>query len=54
MEDGLVKINSAKQSLKTIMAGYEDGKLLQMKGIVIPKHSDFAGAVITGISPIRL
>jgi len=54
MEDGLVKINSVKQNLKTIMTGYEDGKLLRMKGTVIPRHFDFAGAVTTGISPIRL
>ena len=54
MEDGLVKINSVKQNLKTVMIGYEDGKLLRMKGTVIPRHSDFAGAVTTGISPIRL
>eukprot|EP00253_Pinus_taeda_P028683 PITA_28683 len=54
MEDGLVKINSVKQNLKTVMTGYEDGKLLRMKGIVIPRHSDFGGAVTTGISPIIL
>ena len=54
MEDGLVKINSVKHNLKTVMTGYEDGKLLQMKGIVIPRHSDFAGAGTTSISSIRL
>ena len=47
MEDGLVKINSVKQNLKTVMTGYEDGKLLRMKGTVIPRHSDFAGVVTT-------
>jgi hypothetical protein len=47
LEDGLVKINSIKQSLKTVMTGYEDGKLLRMKGTVIPRNSDFAGAVTT-------
>ena len=36
------------------MTGYEDGKLLRMKGTVIPRHSDFAGTLSTGISPIRL
>ena len=36
------------------MTSYEDGKLLRMKGTVIPRHSDFAGVVTTGISPIRL
>jgi hypothetical protein len=54
MEDGLVKINSVKQNMKTMMKGYEYGKLLRMKGTVIPRHYDFAGAVSTGISPIRL
>ena len=32
MEDGLVKINSVKQNMKKMMIGYEDGKLLRMKG----------------------
>ena len=54
MEDGLVKINSVKQNMKIVMIGYEDGKLLRMKGTVIPRNSDFAGAVSTDISPIRL
>ena len=36
------------------MTGYEDGKLLRMKGIVIPRHSDLAGVVTTSISPIIL
>ena len=54
MEDGLVKINLVKQNFQTVMLGYEDGKLLRMKGTIIPRHSDFAGAVTTRISPIRL
>jgi hypothetical protein len=54
MEDGLVKINLVKQNMKTMMTGYEDEKLLRMKGTVIPRHSDFAGAVSTCSSPIRL
>jgi hypothetical protein len=54
MEDGLVKINLVKKNMKTVMTRYEDGKLLRMKGTVIPRHSDFAGAVSIGISPIRL
>ena len=54
MEDGLVKINSVKQNFQTVMTGYEEGKLLRMKGTFIPRDSDFAGAVTTGISPIRL
>ena len=32
MEDGLIKINSVKQNMKAVMTGYEDGKLLRMKG----------------------
>jgi hypothetical protein len=54
MKYRLVKINSFKQNMKTMMIGYEDGKLLRMKGTVIPRHSDFAGVVSTSISPIRL
>ena len=54
MEDGLVKINLVKQKLKTVMTVYEDGKMLRMKGTVIPRHSDFAGAVSASIPPIRL
>jgi hypothetical protein len=54
MENGLVKINSTKENFKTIMTGYEDGKLLRMKGRVIPRKQDFAGAIDSRISPIRL
>jgi transposase InsO family protein len=54
MEDGLVKINLVKKYMKTVMIGYEDEKLLRMKGTVIPRHLDFAGIVSTCISPIRL
>eukprot|EP00253_Pinus_taeda_P013735 PITA_13735 len=54
MEDGLVKINSVKENLKTVMTSYEDGKLLRLKGTVIPRHSDFAREMTTDISPIRL
>ena len=36
------------------MTGYENGKLLRMKGTVIPRNSDFAGATSTDISPLRL
>jgi hypothetical protein len=36
------------------MTGYEDGKLLRMKGKVIPQKQDFAGAVDSTISPGRL
>jgi len=54
MEDGLVKINSIKQNMKTIMIGSEDGKLLRMKGTTIPRNSNFARETSTNISPIRL
>jgi hypothetical protein len=54
MEDGLFKINSVKHNLKIVMIGYEDGKLLRMKGTIIPRHFDFAGEVSMGISPIIL
>ena len=54
MQDGSVKINSVKQNIQIVMTGYEDGKLLRMKGTVIPRHSDFAGVASTDISPIRL
>jgi hypothetical protein len=40
--------------MKIVMTCYEDGKLLRMKGTIIPRHSDFVGTVSTGISPIRL
>ena len=53
MEDGLVKINSVKQNMKIVMTGYEDGKLLRMKGTVIPRNSNFAGAASIEISSIR-
>ena len=37
-----------------MMTGYEDGKLLRMKGIVIPRNFDFAGVASTDISLIIL
>jgi hypothetical protein len=37
MQDGLVNIKSEKDNLKTIMIGYEDGKLLRMNGKVIQR-----------------
>lgn len=40
--------------MKIVMSGYEYGKLLRMKRIVIPRNFDFAGAVSKDISPIRL
>ena len=54
MRDGLIKINSIKHNYKTVMRGYEDGKLLKMKGIVIPQKHDFADTVELENSPIRL
>ena len=36
------------------MTGYEDGKLLRMKGTVIPQKHDFAAIVESNNSPIRL
>jgi len=40
--------------LKAVITGYEDKKLIRMKGTVIPRHFDFVGAMTTVISPIRL
>ena len=47
MEDGLIKIKSVKQNMKTFMTGYEDGKLLRMIGTVIPRNYNFAREVST-------
>jgi hypothetical protein len=54
MEYGLVKINLIKENLKIMMTRYEDAKLLRMKGKVIPKKHDFAGAINSEISSFRL
>ena len=58
MEDGILLVNSKKDTYKTIMIGYEDEKLLRMKGTVIPRSKEhlkeFAGLVETNVSPIRL
>jgi hypothetical protein len=54
MEYGLVKINSKKQNFKTIIIGYEDGKLLKMKGKVIPWKQYFVGTTHSKYSLIRL
>jgi hypothetical protein len=37
-----------------MMTRYEDGKLLRMKGIIIPRMKEFVGSIETGITPIRL
>ena len=54
MKDGLVKINSVKHNMKTVLTCYEDGKLLRMRRTFIPINSDFAGEASTKISPIIL
>ena len=53
-DHGLIKTHSIKQNYKTVMTGYEDGKLLRMKGTVIPRKHDFAAIVESENSPIRL
>ena len=55
MEDGIIFVNLEKDACKIVMIGYEDGKLLRMKGIVIPRSKEhlkeFAGLVETDVSP---
>ena len=36
MEDGILLVNSKKDAYKIVMTCYEDGKLLRMKGTIIP------------------
>jgi hypothetical protein len=50
----MIKINLEKDVLKTTMIGYEDGKLLRMKGTIIPKMKEFVGSIEIEITPIRL
>jgi hypothetical protein len=50
----LVDIKSQKDNLKTIMSGYEDGKLLRIKGKVIPRKHNFAAAMNSKMSSFRL
>jgi hypothetical protein len=54
MEDGLVKIMSVKDNLKTIMIGYEDGKLLRMDGNVIKRKEEVATTTNSKMSSFRL
>jgi hypothetical protein len=54
MEDGWIKINSVKQNFKTIMNGYEDGKLLRIQGTIIPRKQDFAASMDLSPSSLRL
>ena len=54
IEYGIIKIKSIKDNYKTTMTCSEDGKLIRMKGIVIPRMQEFIGLVKTGITLIRL
>jgi hypothetical protein len=54
MEDGLIKINSVKNNFKTMMNGYEDGKLLRIQGTIIPRNQDLATSVDLSSSSLRL
>jgi hypothetical protein len=54
MQDSLVKIKSKKDNLKTIMIGYEDGKLLRMNGKVIQRKEEVATTVNFKMSSFRL
>jgi hypothetical protein len=54
MQDDLVKIKSEKDNLKTIMTGYEDGKLLRMNGKSIQRKQDVAAIVNSEMSSFRL
>jgi hypothetical protein len=54
MQYGLVNIKSKKDNLKTIMSGYDNGKLLRMKGKFIPRKHDFVVTMNSKISSFRL
>ena len=54
MQYGLVKIKSKKDNLKTIMTGYEDGKLLRMDGKVIQRTKEVATTMNSEMSSFRL
>ena len=54
MQDGLVKIKLEKDNLKTIMIGYEDGKLLRMNGKVIQIKEEVATTVNSKMSSFKL
>jgi hypothetical protein len=54
MQDGLVNIKSVKDNLKTIMRGYEDGKLLRMSGKVIQRKEEVATTMNFEMSSFRL
>jgi hypothetical protein len=54
MQYGLVKIKLEKDNLKTIMIGYEDGKLLRMNGKFIQRKQEVATIVNSEMSSFRL
>ena len=54
MQDGLVKIKSEKDNLKTIMNGYEDGNLLRMNEKSIQRKQDIGTIVNSEMSSFRL
>ena len=40
MEDGILLVNSKNDAYKPVMIGYEDGKLLRIKGTIIPRSKE--------------
>jgi hypothetical protein len=54
MQDGLVKIKLEKDNLKTIITGYEDGKLLRINGKVIQRKQEVATTVNSEMSSFKL
>jgi hypothetical protein len=54
MEDGLVKIMSVKDNLKTIMIGYEYGKSLRMNGKAMKRKEEVATTTNSKMSSFRL
>ena len=54
MEKGILMINSENNGLKIVIARYEYGKLIRMRGLVIPRMKGFAGVVETRITSVRL
>jgi hypothetical protein len=54
MKDDLVNIKSEKDKLKTIMTGYQYGKLLRMNGKSIQRKQDVAAIVNSEMSSFRL
>ena len=56
MEKWILMINSENKGLKIVMTIYiyEYGKLIRMRGLVIPRMKEFAGVVETRITYVRL